>query len=371
MKFIFIVQGEGRGHMTQAIAFSHLIRSQGHELSAVVVGKSKRRTIPDFFLEKIGAETLSLDSPNFESDGVDKRILLGKTIFKNTLNLPKFWKSLRQIHALIQEKEPDVVVNFYELLGGFYHLIFQPKAIFWAIGHQYLEAHPEFHFAPNRRLEKFLFRLNTRITALGARERLALSFLPKENTDKIRVVPPLLREEVTRLIPKTENFYLAYMVNPGYAGEIIEFAKIHPDVKIKAFWDKKGAAEVETPLPNLSFHRVNDRLFLDAMADCKGLVCTAGFESICEAMYLGKPVMVIPVDGQYEQACNALDTEASGVGIKSKKFDFNRLETFGTDSSSKSIEAIIWSGKWPTIVKGLINHYSPKDVILPVTPSYT
>lgn len=354
MKFLFIIQGEGRGHMTQAIAFSHLIRSQGHELSAVVVGKSKRRTIPDFFLEKIGAETMSLDSPNFESDGVDKRILLGKTIYKNTLKLPEFWKSLRQIHALMQEKEPDVVVNFYELLGGIYHLIFQPKAIFWAVGHQYLEAHPEFHFAPNRQFEKFLFRLNTRITALGAKERLALSFLPKENTDKIRVVPPLLREEVKRLIPKNGDFFLAYMVNSGYSAEIIGFAKKHPEVKIKAFWDKKGATEVETPLPNLSFHRVNDRLFLEAMADCKGLVCTAGFESVCEAMYLGKPVMVIPVAGQYEQACNALDAEASGVGIASDNFDFAKLERIQKKDAEASLLYKNWVDSWPKVFRELV-----------------
>jgi UDP-N-acetylglucosamine:LPS N-acetylglucosamine transferase len=62
------------------------------------------------------------------------------------------------------------------------------------------------------------------------------------------------------------------------------------------------------------------------MAACKGLVCTAGFESICEAMYLGKPVMVIPVAGQYEQACNALDAEAAGAGIKSENFDFGHFD---------------------------------------------
>jgi uncharacterized protein (TIGR00661 family) len=329
------------------------------------VGKSQRRTIPDFFIQKIGSEVYTLESPNFESDGIEKRILLGKTISKNTLKLPRFWNSLKQIHALMQEKQPDVVVNFYELLGGFYHLIFQPKATFWAIGHQYLEAHPEFHFAPNRQLEKFLFRVNTRITALGAKQRLALSFLPKESTDKIRVVPPLLREEVKRLIPKSGDFFLAYMVNSGYSGEIIDFAKTHPEVKIKAFWDKKGAAEVETPLHNLSFHRVNDQLFLEAMAECRGLVCTAGFESICEAMYLGKPVMVIPVAGQYEQACNALDAAASGAGITSERFDFEKFEKFILQHSTDPKKVQSWQSTWGNQFHDLIQTVSLENSLLP------
>lgn len=116
------------------------------------------------------------------------------------------------------------------------------------------------------------------------------------------------------------------MVNCGYGEELIAFAKANPTLTIKAYWDKKGAGETEKPLPNLSFHQIHDKNFLQDMAACKGLICTAGFESICEAMYLGKPVMVIPVAGQYEQACNALDMEAAGAGIKSENFDFGHFD---------------------------------------------
>lgn len=358
MKFVFLVQGEGRGHMTQALSFAELIQSQGHELAAVVVGKSERRVIPDFFLQKIGTEVFPISSPNFESDGAEKRILLGKTIRKNLGKLPKFWKSLEKINEILEEAQPDFVVNFYEALGGWYHLFFQSKATWWAIGHQYLEGHPEFHFAKGRTLEKFLFCTHTRITALGAGERLALSFLPKENYGNLQVVPPLLRKEVKQLSCSEENFYLAYMVNSGYATEVVDYANKHPEISIKAFWDKKEAREIEFPLPNLSFHRVNDQTFLEAMAACKGLVCTAGFESVCEAMYLGKPVMMIPVAGQYEQACNALDAEASGAGMASDSFDFWKLENLPQPNSQATLEARAWNSSWPTILSELIAKYT-------------
>jgi uncharacterized protein (TIGR00661 family) len=343
--------------MTQAISFAELLRSQGHELSAVIIGKSERRIIPDFFIQKIGARVIAVCSPNFESDGNEKRILLGKTIRKNLLKLPQFIKSLQETHRVIGEHQPDVVVNFYEVLGGLYQVFYKSSATWWVIGHQYLEAHPEFHFAPDRTLEKILFRLHTRITAIGASEQLALSFIPKENTDKVRVVPPLLRKEVKRLTISNENFSLAYMVNPGYAEEVLEYAKNHPDVKIKAFWDKKGAAEIEHPLPNLSFHRVNDQTFLQAMAACKGLICTAGFESVCEAMYLGKPVIMVPLAGQYEQACNALDGEASGAGIASDRFDFGKLGNLSQPDFEATKKAREWNSSWPKILGELIEKH--------------
>lgn len=39
MKILFIVQGEGRGHLTQAISMEKLLRSNGHEVVEVLVGK--------------------------------------------------------------------------------------------------------------------------------------------------------------------------------------------------------------------------------------------------------------------------------------------------------------------------------------------
>ncbi len=196
--------------------------------------------------------------------------------------------------------------------------------------------------------------MHTRLTALGASERLCLSFLPKENQAGLRVVPPLLRQEVKELKVSIGNFYLAYMVNPGYSEEVLSFAKLNPEVQIKAFWDKKGAQEFENPLPNVSFHKVNDQGFLEAMAACKGLICTAGFESVCEAMYLGKPVVMVPVAGQYEQACNALDGEQSGAGKKADFFDFKGLTMLPLPDASDTAAYQKWAESWPTEFRKLV-----------------
>lgn len=328
MKFVFIVQGEGRGHMTQAIAFAKMLERSGHQLSGVILGKSNRRSIPEFFSREIKAPVHWIPSPNFETDKGEKGILIGKTIVSSLRKLPIYVRSLTLIHRIIQTEKPDVILNFYDLLGGFYSLFFRPKSAYWVIGHQYLSSHPEFIYAPSKAFQKQLFQIITWMTSWGAEERLALSFRPMKTISylKIRVVPPLLRPEVKELVPIEGGFFLAYIVNCGYAAEVISFAKANPDLKIKVYWDKKEAAETEKPLSNLSFHRVHDKNFLRDMAACKGLICTAGFESICEAMYLGKPVMVIPVAGQYEQACNALDVVAAGAGNNSDCFDFGYFD---------------------------------------------
>jgi uncharacterized protein (TIGR00661 family) len=60
------------------------------------------------------------------------------------------------------------------------------------------------------------------------------------------------------------------------------------------------------------------------LATCRGLLTGAGFESPAEAMYLNKKVFVIPIEGQYEQLCNACSLQ--DFGIESASFqDINLL----------------------------------------------
>jgi predicted glycosyltransferase len=65
--------------------------------------------------------------------------------------------------------------------------------------------------------------------------------------------------------------------------------------------------------------------FLAMMAGCRAVVCTAGFESVSEAAYLGKPVLMIPVQNHIEQFLNALDAVNAGLGLRDTDFHLSRL----------------------------------------------
>ena len=54
MKILFVIQGEGRGHLTQALSLRQKLADEGHEIVGVLVGKSPARRLPGFFSEKIG-----------------------------------------------------------------------------------------------------------------------------------------------------------------------------------------------------------------------------------------------------------------------------------------------------------------------------
>ncbi len=338
MKYLFIVQGDGRGHMTQAIALSEMLRRNGHEVVEVLVGKSKSREIPDFFYKRIGAKCRVYDSPSFIFKKNQKHIHPLKTLIYNInpKRLRKYKKSIEMINRRINKKAPDVVINFYEILAGLSHLRFSFNIPFINIGHQFLIKHPDYPHAKGDGQGMMLFRLHTLLCGIGATKTLALSFYPLKDfiPDRIAVVPPLLRKEVLSLVPGKGDYILGYMLNQGYENEVREWHKKHSDTKLDFFWDKKEAGAETVLDKNLILHQLDDEKFLQYMANCKGYITTAGFESVCEAMYLSKPIMMIPV--HLEQEVNAADAESTGWGITGTSFDISVLLEYIESCKDKS-----------------------------------
>ncbi len=326
-RFLFIVQGEGRGHMTQAISLFELLTEAGQEVVHVVMGKSSRRDMPSFFRSRITCPITGIASPNFVADKSNKSVKIGPTITHNLVHFTDYVQSLKQLNTIVKETQPDVIINFYDFLGGLYNGLYKPKADYVCIGHQYLAYHNHFPFPDKQGFNKNLLLNNNKLTAWGAKKLLALSFAPYPEDKKsgVVVVPPLLRKEVRHLEPSAGDFVLTYMVNDGYSKEIESWHADHLEVKVQSFWDKKGMPNPYPVDDSLTFHQLSDTMFLELMSRCKAYVSTAGFESICEAMYLGKPVMMVPVQGHYEQACNALDAVQAGAGVSSDSFNLSKV----------------------------------------------
>jgi uncharacterized protein (TIGR00661 family) len=314
--------------MTQAIVLSRMLHANGHTIAHSFIGKSKRRAIPGYFFDQIGTEITQLESPNFILDKENKALKLGKSITYNARFLGTYKKSLDRIHQKVKETKPDAIINFYDFLGGIYFRLYNPAGVkHICIGRQFLSQHPGYPFVQGRKTEKKLFMANNRITSQKCDKYLALSFRPYEQQriNNLAVVPPLIKHEDLTGDTASEDFILAYMVNDGYAEELISWHTQNPGANVYCFWDRKNMPEVYTPQTNLTFHQINNALFKEMLMKCRAYITTAGFESVCEAMYLGKPVMMVPVAGQYEQACNALDGELSGAGIVSNSFDISKL----------------------------------------------
>ena len=65
-------------------------------------------------------------------------------------------------------------------------------------------------------------------------------------------------------------------------------------------------------------------LFQNSVKNCAGLLTGGGFEGPAEALFLGKKVLSVPMNHQYEQQCNALAMEKMGIPVIWNESEFSQ-----------------------------------------------
>jgi len=276
-------------------------------------------------------------------------------------NLPKYLRTLRQIAGIVRETKPDIILNFFEPVAALYALLWPSRPPVLAIGHQFMFQHPGYFHAPRLWKQHLSMRVYTWL--LGARaSKLALSLYEAPDLPKKRLIvgPPILRKQLFQLESKPDgDFVLIYLLNHGYAEQIIEWSSRNPGIRLHCFYDKPGAPPVFEHSPALTFHRLDGEKFLKMMAECRHVVCTAGFESVSEAAWLGKPLFLVPVENHVEQQVNALDAQQSGLGIASNNFDLDRLAQLPDRLSSGKF--CNWVGRAPETIIAAIQRATDSE----------
>lgn len=312
--------------MTQALAAEEILREAGHCVTKVFLGRSDRRPVPEFFTERTRAPVHTFRSPVLVPDERDRGMSAWATAVYNLLRIPLYVRSGLRVGRELRADDPDVVLNFFDLVGAGALFLFRPGRLRLAVGHHFLTAHDDFPRPKGSGIGWWGLRVLTALCGLGAARRLALSFRPLPDPDsRTAVHPPLLRRCVLDAEPEEGEHLQVYVLNPGYARELRRWHARNRDVRVEAFWDRAGAPACLEAHPNLRFHRIDDRAFVEGLRTCRALATTAGFESVCEAMYLGKPVLLVPVRGHVEQECNARDAVRAGAGIRRDRFALDDL----------------------------------------------
>lgn len=304
-----------------------MLRSAGHELVGVVAGNHPGRDLPAFFASAFDAPVTMLPSPGFifqKDRGVD----LPGTLLHAARHVGAWRESLERQSAIVDDLRPDVVINFFEPLTGLIQVVRPLPVPVIAVAHQFALLGPNAGAPTGTPVGPWWLRAFIRF--VGFRQwKMALSFTPAEtrvtSPGRVIVAPPLLRRRVLSYQRQDGDYVLVYVATHGYAEHIRMWHRHHPDVRLHCFYDRPGAPDVEVVNENLSFHALDGEEFLRLMAGCRAVMCTAGFESVCEAAFLGKPVLMVPLEHHHEQRLNAADAERAGVAIGHPTFDLDAL----------------------------------------------
>ena len=340
MKYLFFIQNEGRGHLTQALTTAGELRAKGHQIVGAVLSDNPNRQLPEFFKEQLNVPIYFVKSPYFLKNKKQTGISLNKSIVFNLVNLPNYFHSAKKVKKLCKELKPHIILNFYEPVVGLYHLLYKNGPTTYSFGHQFFLDHASFQKPIKQGSNHSFLSFYNKLVSAGSKYNLALSFTEEADdlSKKIIVCPPLIRPEIKKSISENKNFILSYLLNDGYCQEIIAWAKNNPNQKIEAFWDKKNEPTTKMFGLNLTFHQISGELFIELLRSCSLYMATAGFESICEAAYLQKDIFMVPTANHYEQLCNAVDAKRAGLASSDSFFNIDlALNNINKDKKPQQI----------------------------------
>lgn len=320
---LFIVQGEGKGHMSQALALKEYLDEAGHKVEAVLLGISSSDAVPDYFRDSFPNSLRTFRSPGFLRTPNKKGIYVGRTLLFNLIRSRGYFRAIARIRKEIDAIQPDVVFNFYELLGALAMRKATPGIKRIGIGHH-------FYLYLNNSLcnmgpvwHRWLLRMHTSLIIKSCDRVMALSFRKEQGSSAIRVVPPLVRREFREMNYSSGDSYLVYLLHEGFFYDLVMLARSLPGFQADLFTSLNPAIELPE---GIRIHPFDAKKFSNLMASCKGLITTAGFDSAAEAACHGIPLAVIPSHNHFEQRCNGVDITANGIGVAVSHIDQGTLE---------------------------------------------
>ncbi|RLE00967.1 MAG: hypothetical protein DRJ13_07640 [Bacteroidetes bacterium] len=320
---VFIVQGEGKGHMSQALALKEYLDEAGHTVAAVFLGTGAPDEVPDYFRIAFPDKLHTFQSPWFLRTPNKKGIYVGRTLLFNLIHSVGYLRAIARIRREIEALQPDVIFNFYELLGALAMRKVAPGIRKIGLGHH-------FYLELNKELSKMgpiwhrtLLYMHTRLIMKSCDKVLALSFMEEEGNVAIRVVPPLVRREFREMEYVRGESYLVYLLQEGFFYELVQLARSVPGFQADLFTSL--TPDIEIP-EGIRIHPYDAKKFSKLMASCKGLITTAGFDSAAEAACHGIPLAVIPSHNHFEQKCNGKDITLKGIGVTVSRIDQGILE---------------------------------------------
>ena len=318
MKILFGVQTEGNGHITQCIATKQYLQSQGIEVTTAFAAK-KKRGLPKYFTDEFNV--IDYNGFDFVFDNVG-RVVIWKTIVKNTFELPRLIVSFIKICVIIQKEKPDAIFNYYEPLVGLTALFFK-NIKYVSFGHQYAMDSVIYPRINGYIVQKLFLSIINKITSIRAKI-VALSYYEFNDATMI-VSPPILRAESYSISDKKEDFVLVYLMNEDMLPQLISQAKKYPDINIQCF---TKLTKQYDELPNLKLFNLDGKLFQEKMKVCKSVVCSGGFETSAEAIYQNKPLLMIPMPNHYEQHANCNDAYLNSYAIYSESIDLSKIPKY-------------------------------------------
>lgn len=284
MKVLYAFQGTGNGHHTRAVELLPLLRRMA-DVDVWVSGGGMNRSYDVDVDRRFHGVGFTFGTKGGIDWGASLRALK-----------PLQW--VQDVRSL-DLGDYDVVLNDFEPVTAWAAKRQGVPVV--GLSHQSAVKHPS---SPK---PTQLDRVAMRILNNYAPAEAEIGFHFQRYAPEIRT--PIIRRQVREALVTYVGHITVYLPAYGAQALLAVLGEI-PEVRWEVFsrhWD------MPTTKGNVRFLPASSDGFLTSMASSNGVLCGAGFETPSEALFLGKPLLVVPMKGQFEQQCNAAALAQMGV----------------------------------------------------------
>lgn len=304
-RIIYALSGQGRGHASRVMAVSDELRARGHDLAFCCGGTA---------LEILSAKNepvIPVPSLRQVMEGNEVRML--QTLRTNWDSIVHLGEIVSGLADTFDRFEPHLIITDFE---AFSHRAAERLGVpVISFNHQQVITETTYSLPLKYRFDAMMAELAVRLIAPSNPELVLMTsffYPPLRNPEKTALIPPIIRPAVQKLKPTRGDHVLVYYNTTAGAEHVLQTLR-EVDARFIVYnFDRPDDDTMS--YPNIRFKEPSIEEFLDDLASSRAVISTAGFTLTSETLYLGKPLLVVPNRGIFEQTLNALFLERDGLG---------------------------------------------------------
>jgi len=314
-RILYAASGCGYGHAVRAHAVGKGLIERGHNVQFASSNKTVAYLTPHY-PDRIHNVFGLL------SVYVEGQTKLMQTLLHNLRRArSEMAPSNRAIKTLLRTFKPDLVITDFEPFTAFWARRFGIPFI--SLDNQHLLTHCEVDRPRGFVGDLLSAYLTIRLYYGGAKRYVVTSFIDAPvRFQPAKVVDPVIRREVYDRKPQEGNYLVVYQTGPDNR-DMREQLDRFDRMPIRAYgFGKVGNGS------HVTYRPFDQEGFLNDLVGCAGVVASAGHSLVSECLHLEKPMLLVPMQRQYEQILNAHHVKKMGVGATCDRLDARHLDEF-------------------------------------------
>lgn len=324
-KILYGLCSVGMGHAIRTTAILEHLISKKHDVMVVTSHKTYD------LLRKHFKNVYNIEG--FELVFRENKILNARTLFKNIGKFsPSTLNQLKSIKEKIRKFDPDVVISDWETFSSYTAKELKKPLI--SFDNQHFLVYGKFKVKDKYMSEYLKARVFLYSLVSKAKYYVITYF---ENTQikkkkNVFLVPPIIRDDILNANVTKGDYVLVYQTTETYRKLLNVLRNIDDKFIVYGYnMDKKEG--------NLTFKKFDEaKGFIRDLSGAKAVICNGGFTLISESIHLGKPLLVLPILGHFEQILNGLYVKRRRYGDFCERLSANAVKNFLGDLKEYKME---------------------------------